>query len=128
MKGIATIFLKLISLYQYIFSPLARGCRYYPTCSNYALIVFKYNNIFCALLKTCYRIILCNPFSKGGFDPPYLYLTQQQIARFYNAYYKQNPCYKPFSKDLPQKVYFFIEADFHLLKWQKFYIIPVHLY
>ena len=44
-------------------------CRYHPTCSNYAIDAYENYNFFKASLLTLWRILRCNPFSKGGFDP-----------------------------------------------------------
>ena len=61
----------LIRLYQLFIAPrLGSGkCKYYPTCSQYAIDCFKKYNFLKALRKACWRILRCNPFSKGGFDP-----------------------------------------------------------
>ena len=61
----------LIKLYRKYISPLKRypSCRYIPTCSQYAIeAIEKYGAIKGGLL-TLWRIIRCNPFSKGGYDP-----------------------------------------------------------
>ncbi|MBE6994867.1 MAG: membrane protein insertion efficiency factor YidD [Ruminococcaceae bacterium] len=61
----------LIRFYQKYLSPLKRRptCCYIPTCSQYALeAVEKYGAIKGGLLAL-WRIIRCNPFSKGGYDP-----------------------------------------------------------
>lgn len=45
------------------------SCKYYPTCSAYALeAVEKYGALKGGLLSI-WRILRCNPFSKGGYDP-----------------------------------------------------------
>lgn len=44
-------------------------CLFEPSCSEYGLESFKRFNFFKALYLTSYRIIRCNPFNKGGFDP-----------------------------------------------------------
>lgn len=44
-------------------------CRYYPTCSNYALQAYERYPFFKATLLTVKRIIRCNPLHKGGYDP-----------------------------------------------------------
>ena len=44
-------------------------CRFRPTCSNYAIDAFENYNVFYAALLTVWRILRCNPFSKGGYDP-----------------------------------------------------------
>ena len=46
-----------------------KKCRFYPTCSSYALECYKRFNFFKASLLTLYRIIRCNPWGKGGYDP-----------------------------------------------------------
>ena len=59
-----------IRFYQREFSPLSPPrCRYIPTCSQYALeAVEKYGAIKGTFLATK-RILRCNPFHKGGYDP-----------------------------------------------------------
>lgn len=59
----------LLRLYQKFVSPtLGSGCRYYPSCSQYAIdAVEKYGiGSFFLIIK---RIIRCSPLSSGGFDP-----------------------------------------------------------
>ena len=60
----------LISVYRSYFSPLlGPSCRFYPTCSQYALDAFTTHNFFYAIWLTVWRVLRCNPFSKGGYDP-----------------------------------------------------------
>ena len=60
----------LINFYQKHISPYKKPCcRFYPTCSEYALEAFENYNFFSALFLTVKRIIKCNPFCKGGYDP-----------------------------------------------------------
>ena len=64
-------FIKLIVFYQKYLSALKGGstCKYVPTCSQYAIeAIEKYGALKGGLLAV-WRIIRCNPFSKGGFDP-----------------------------------------------------------
>lgn len=64
------LFLLLITLYQKALSPaLPRTCRFEPSCSNYALQAFKKYNVFKALALTLWRVLRCNPFCRGGYDP-----------------------------------------------------------
>lgn len=73
LKGI----IYLIKLYQKTLSP-DHGiykekypfgfCRYYPSCSEYAIQALNKNGILKGGLQSIYRIIRCNPFSKGGVD------------------------------------------------------------
>ncbi len=60
----------LIRFYQVAISPrLGQGkCRYLPTCSQYGLEAFQRYRFTTALLLTLWRLLRCNPFSKGGID------------------------------------------------------------
>ena len=60
----------LIGLYRKYISPLKPPCcRFRPTCSAYAIEAFKKRGFFVGLILTVWRILRCNPFSKGGYDP-----------------------------------------------------------
>jgi len=61
--------LKLISLYQRTSRHQNPTCRYHPSCSQYAKEAFETHNFFYASWLSLYRILRCNPFSKGGYDP-----------------------------------------------------------
>ncbi|PAF49172.1 membrane protein insertion efficiency factor YidD [Helicobacter sp. 12S02232-10] len=61
----------LILMYQKFVSPfLSSNCRYYPTCSEYALWTLRFNRPLKALYQICLRILKCNQFFKGGIDYP----------------------------------------------------------
>jgi len=63
-------FIWLITFYKKRISPNTNPhCKYKPTCSSYGLECFQKFNFFKAFFLTCFRIIRCNPFSKGGYDP-----------------------------------------------------------
>ena len=65
-----TLFLKLIRFYQKHISPLFPACcKYYPTCSQYAVEAITKYGAFKGSLLAIWRILRCNPFSKGGYDP-----------------------------------------------------------
>lgn len=66
-----TLMLFFIKLYRKYISPLLGSgkCKYTPTCSQYAIEAYTKHNFFKATYKTIWRIIRCNPFSKGGHDP-----------------------------------------------------------
>ena len=61
----------LIRFYQKFISPLKRNptCRFTPTCSAYALEAFMKRGFFVGLWLTVRRILRCNPFCAGGYDP-----------------------------------------------------------
>lgn len=73
------IILKLINIYQKTISPNIGAfnslsgpaeCRFYPTCSEYAIKSFEKYSLTKAAAKTIHRITRCNPFAKGGIDLP----------------------------------------------------------
>ena len=60
----------MIKNYQKFISIHTRpSCKYYPTCSNYALQAIERFGALKGGLMAAYRILRCNPFSKGGYDP-----------------------------------------------------------
>ncbi len=65
------IFIALIRFYQKFLSPLKRNptCRFTPTCSAYAIEAFTKRGFFVGFALTVWRILRCNPWSIGGYDP-----------------------------------------------------------
>ena len=60
----------LIGIYRKYISPLKPpSCRFTPTCSAYAIEAFQKRGFFVGLGLTVWRILRCNPFSRGGYDP-----------------------------------------------------------
>ncbi|MCF6515775.1 membrane protein insertion efficiency factor YidD [Lactobacillus sp. S2-2] len=60
----------LVRFYQKYISPVfPPSCRYYPTCSNYMLDALKIHGVFKGTIMGIFRILRCNPFQKGGYDP-----------------------------------------------------------
>ena len=60
----------LIQKYRQGISPLKKPCcKYYPTCSAYGLEAIERFGALKGGLLTVWRILRCNPFSKGGYDP-----------------------------------------------------------
>ena len=61
----------LIRLYRKIISPLKRRpcCRFVPSCSAYAIEAFQKRGFFVGLILTVSRILRCNQFNPGGYDP-----------------------------------------------------------
>ncbi len=73
-NGIGRLFnivpILLIRFYQLFLSPLlGPSCKYQPTCSSYALEAFRLHNFIYASWLTVTRVLRCNPFSNGGYDP-----------------------------------------------------------
>ena len=59
-----------IRAYSKFLSPaLPRRCKYEPTCSAYAIEAIERFGVIRGLLLAVWRILRCNPFSHGGFDP-----------------------------------------------------------
>ncbi len=64
------ILLSLIKFYQAAVSPYtAKHCKYIPTCSQYGVEAIERFGAFKGTALTVWRILRCNPFSKGGYDP-----------------------------------------------------------
>jgi hypothetical protein len=61
----------LIKFYQKILSPLkkAPSCRFYPSCSEYALQALVKYGVLRGSLLAVKRILKCHPFHPGGYDP-----------------------------------------------------------
>ena len=64
------VFIFIIRLYRRALSPLfPPSCRFVPTCSEYALEAFQKKSAPRALWMTTVRVLKCNPFHRGGYDP-----------------------------------------------------------
>ena len=60
----------LIKGYQKIISPLlGKNCRFYPKCSQYAITAIEKHGVFKGGFLAIKRILKCNPFHPGGYDP-----------------------------------------------------------
>ncbi|WP_291952925.1 membrane protein insertion efficiency factor YidD [Campylobacter sp.] len=105
-----TICVQLIKFYQFYISPIKpRCCRYYPSCSEYALWHFEKNNIFKALFAVFLRILKCNPFFKGGIDYP----------RISKKKSNSSVCFKPKTNALKRLKYLYVpfkDNQFFLIK------------
>lgn len=66
MKYLAQL---IIKFYQKCISPLFPArCKYYPTCSNYAVQAYKKHGFFKGTILAVWRLLRCNPWSLGGVD------------------------------------------------------------
>jgi len=64
------ILIAIIKVYQLFISPLSRGkCRFIPTCSSYAIEAIDRHGVIQGLYLSAGRILRCNPFNPGGYDP-----------------------------------------------------------
>ncbi|MBX2809092.1 MAG: membrane protein insertion efficiency factor YidD [Cellvibrionaceae bacterium] len=62
--------LLIIRLYRYLLSPwLGNQCRFSPSCSHYAEEAYQQHGLFKGTWLTLRRLLKCNPWHQGGFDP-----------------------------------------------------------
>ena len=65
-----TLIILIIKAYQYTLSPmLPRGCRFFPTCSAYSIDAVRKYGALKGVYLAVRRILRCNPWNPGGFDP-----------------------------------------------------------
>jgi len=67
MRRIVVSILKFYHKYLSLMN--LRCCRFHPSCSEYAIESIDKHGIFSGGVKSVWRILRCNPFSKGGYDP-----------------------------------------------------------
>ena len=64
------LLMALVQVYRYAISPLLPPrCRFYPSCSEYALIALRHHGAWRGSWLTIKRIFRCHPGCAGGFDP-----------------------------------------------------------
>jgi putative membrane protein insertion efficiency factor len=70
MKSLRRLMVLPIRAYQVLLSPMVgERCRYYPSCSEYAAQAISGYGILRGLVLAGWRLLRCNPLSRGGFDP-----------------------------------------------------------
>jgi putative membrane protein insertion efficiency factor len=70
VAAIDFVLIGLIRGYQYALSPmLGQRCKYYPSCSNYAIGAIREHGPIKGIGLASWRLLRCNPFSNGGYDP-----------------------------------------------------------
>ena len=70
MRVLRQVAVAPIRAYQRLLSPaLGSRCKYYPSCSNYATQAISQFGILRGLVLAGWRLLRCNPWSHGGFDP-----------------------------------------------------------
>jgi uncharacterized protein len=68
---VKAIVLAPVRFYARFISPaLPPRCKYYPSCSAYAVQAVERYGILRGLVLAAWRVLRCNPFSHGGYDPP----------------------------------------------------------
>jgi putative membrane protein insertion efficiency factor len=69
---LSLIFIGVIQIYRFTLSPvlsLFSQCRYYPSCSHYAMDAIRYYGPWRGGYRAVKRILRCNPWFPGGYDP-----------------------------------------------------------
>ncbi len=67
----ALTIIALVRVYQWTLSPIfGRQCRFQPTCSNYMIQAVEKYGSWRGVWRGIWRILRCNPFCRGGYDPP----------------------------------------------------------
>ena len=68
---IENVLISMIKFYRKYISPFKpRTCRFYPSCSQYAILSLQKYGLFKGGAKAVWRILRCNPFNPGGIDYP----------------------------------------------------------
>ncbi len=68
---VSAVLIFMVRTYQVLISPwLGNHCRFYPSCSRYAILAIRKDGAFKGTFKAIHRILRCNPFSPGGIDYP----------------------------------------------------------
>jgi putative membrane protein insertion efficiency factor len=76
-----------ILLYQKLISPaLPRRCKYEPTCSHYAVQAIQREGIARGVVLAVWRLLRCNPFSHGGYDP-----VEVEARRIFGSRHEHQP-------------------------------------
>lgn len=75
---VKALFVGVIRFYQVVISPgLAGRCKYYPSCSQYALDAVREYGAARGFVLAAWRVMRCNPLSYGGYDP----VSRQRLFR-----------------------------------------------
>lgn len=78
MRFLRSLVIAPIRGYQRFISPaLPRSCKYEPTCSQYAVEAIRTEGVLKGLVLASWRILRCNPWSHGGYDP----VSAQRVFR-----------------------------------------------
>ena len=78
MSALRVIATAPIRAYQRVISPaLPQRCKYYPSCSEYAVQAIRSYGILRGVVLAGWRLLRCNPWSHGGLDP----VDQQRLFR-----------------------------------------------
>lgn len=78
VRALRAVAIAPIVVYQRVISPgIPRRCKYEPTCSRYAIDAVREFGILRGLVLAGWRLLRCNPWSYGGYDP----VSAQRVFR-----------------------------------------------
>jgi putative membrane protein insertion efficiency factor len=78
VRALREVLLGPLHLYRRLISPaLGPHCRYHPTCSEYAVEAVRSYGAARGVVLAAWRVLRCNPWSRGGFDP----VSDQRLFR-----------------------------------------------
>src|SRR5690554_6596542 len=81
-----------MKVYRKLVSPLYGDvCRYWPTCSRYALESFQHRGFVEGAARTAWRLLRCHPWSQGGIDDPAPLRNTQLVLNRYGFIVWQRP-------------------------------------
>lgn len=81
-RAAQSLLLAPVVAYQRVISPaLPRRCKYEPTCSHYGVRAVREYGILRGLVLATWRVLRCNPWSDGGYDP----VSAQRLFKFDRA-------------------------------------------
>jgi putative membrane protein insertion efficiency factor len=70
-RGLVALLVAAIAVYRAAISPMLGGrCRFYPSCSEYAVEALRHHGLLRGGARTLGRLARCHPFHPGGYDPP----------------------------------------------------------
>jgi len=65
-----TLLIGFLKAYKYLVSPwLGTRCRFYPSCSDYAVEALRKHGVLKGLRLAVWRVLRCHPWNDGGHDP-----------------------------------------------------------
>lgn len=86
VQPLKVVFLLIIRLYQLCISPfLGSCCRFYPSCSEYAVEALNEHGAWKGGWLTLWRLVRCAPWSRGGYDPVPLIGARRQLTTHPNS-------------------------------------------
>jgi len=78
MRSLRALFTGPVLFYQRAISPaLPQRCKYHPSCSHYAVDAIRAYGILRGSVLAAWRVLRCNPFSRGGLD----FVEDQKLFR-----------------------------------------------